>query len=208
MAIEQEMADIYLPNAEDLSEYLPDIDCGDCGFKSCIEFAEAVLLKTISPSKCPELDKELAEVMSAIVTLSVDTIHYNLMMEQEACQLISICNPSPDAPLLVTSNFRETVRIMTEILEQTGTQAFLLPIDTHGYSVDNAVHERMFRAIEVFKAMNENGVSEKVSRPRLVIPGLASSEKNGIRRLTQWEVLEGPISGFLVPLFLKTSAPL
>ena len=207
MAVEQEMADIYLPEAEDLVEYLPDLDCKECSFMSCIEFAKAVLETKISPHKCPELSNELAETITAIVALNKDLIPYNLMMEQEACQLIEICNPTPDAPLLVTANFRETVRIMTEILEQTGTPAFLLPINTHGYSVDNAVHERMFRAIEVFKAMNENGVSEKVSRPVLVIPGLASSEKNGIRRLTQWEVLEGPVSGFLVPLFLKTSFP-
>jgi len=208
MAVEQEMADIYLPNAEDLSEYLPDLDCGDCGFKSCVEFAEAVLGKMISPQKCPELSSELSERMSTIVALAIDPIPYNLMMEQDACQLIEICNPTSDAPLLITANFRETVRIMTEILELTDTPAFLLPIDTHGYSVDNAVHERMFRAIDVFKAMNENSVSEKVSLPRLVIPGLASSVKNGIRKLTQWEVLEGPVSGFLVPLFLKTSVPL
>jgi CO dehydrogenase/acetyl-CoA synthase gamma subunit (corrinoid Fe-S protein) len=204
MAVEQEMAEIYPPDAEDLSEYLPDLDCGECGFASCIEFSEALLESRISPKKCPELGSEVSEAISAIVALDKNPIPYNLMMEQEACRLIEICRPPPDTPLLVTANFCETVRIMKEILEQTGTPAFLLPTYTHGYSVDNAVHERMFRAIEVFKAMNENGVAEKVSRPLLVIPGLASSEKNTIRRITQWEVLEGPDSGFLLPLFLRT----
>jgi CO dehydrogenase/acetyl-CoA synthase gamma subunit (corrinoid Fe-S protein) len=207
MVVEQEMADIYQPDAEDLSEYLPDLDCGECGFASCIEFAEGVLQAHISPQKCPEIHSEIAEVISAIVALDIGPIPYNLMMEQAECRLIEICNPTSESPLLVTANFHETVRIMREILERTNTPAFLLPINTHGYSVDNAIHERMFRAIEVFKAMNENGVSEKVSRPRLVIPGLASSEKNAIRKFTQWEVLEGPVSGFLIPLFLKTSFP-
>lgn len=203
MAVELEMADIYLPEAEDLCEYLPNLDCRVCGFASCIDFAEAILQKKVAAQKCPELSNELVEAISAIIALNIAPIPYNLMMEQEPCRLIEICNPSPDAPLLVTANFRETVRIMKEILERTGTPAFLLPTDTRGYSIDNAVHERMFRAIEVFKAMNENGVSEKVTRPILIIPGLAASEKNGIHRLTQWKVLEGPVSGFLVPLFLK-----
>lgn len=207
MAVEQEIADIYLPNAEDLCEYLPNLDCGVCSFASCIEFAEAILKKKVAPQKCSELSNELSETISAIIALNIAPSPYNCMMEQEPCQLIEISNPTTDAPLLVTANFRDTVRIMIEILEQTNTPAFLLPTDTHGYSVDNAVHERMFRAIEVFKAMNANGVSEKVRRPLLVIPGLAASEKNGIHRLTQWKVLEGPVSGFLVPLFLKMELP-
>ena len=91
---------------------------------------------------------------------------------------------------------------MKEILEKTGTKAFLLPTQTHGYSVDNAVHERMFKAIEIWKAMQENTVTEKVDRSVLVIPGLAESEKNSIRQLTRWDVLVGPNSGFLTPLFL------
>jgi acetyl-CoA decarbonylase/synthase complex subunit gamma len=124
------------------------------------------------------------------------------MMEQEPCELIEVNNPSKSAPLLVTSNFQETVRIMKEILEKTGTRAFLLPTQTHGYSVDNAVHERMFKAIEIWKAMQENRVTEKVERSVLVIPGLAESEKNSIRQLTRWDVVVGPVSGFLTPLFL------
>lgn len=207
MVVEQEMADIYHPDAEDLSEYLPDLDCGECGFTTCIEFAGALLEKGISPQKCSAIPSELADAISAMIALDIGPLPYNLMMEQEECRLIETCSPTAEAPLLVTANFRETVRIMTDILEQTNTPAFLLPINTNGYSVDNAVHERMFRAIEVFKAMNENGVSEKVSRPLLVIPGLASSEKNTIRKLTNWEVLEGPVSGFLAPLFLRTSIP-
>ena len=64
------------------------------------------------------------------------------------------------------------------------------------------MHERMFKAIEIWKAMQENTVTEKVDRSVLVIPGLAESEKNAIRQLARWEVLVGPDSGFLTPLFL------
>jgi CO dehydrogenase/acetyl-CoA synthase gamma subunit (corrinoid Fe-S protein) len=50
--------------------------------------------------------------------------------------------------------------------------------------------------------MQDNRVSEKVDRSVLVIPGLAESEKNAIRQLTRWDVVVGPVSGFLTPLFL------
>ena len=206
MVVEQEMAQVYAPSPEDLSEYLPDTDCGECGFASCMEFAAAVLGNRTSPQKCPELSQEFGTLLVSIVKLEKDPIPYNIMMEQEPCELVEVNNPDPSAPLLITCNFRETVRIMKEILEKTCTKAFLLPTQTHGYSVDNAVHERMFKAIEIWKAMQENAVTEKVDRSVLVIPGLAESEKNSIRQLTRWDVLVGPVSGFLTPLFLLQTA--
>ncbi|UCF91953.1 MAG: hypothetical protein JSW39_27400 [Desulfobacterales bacterium] len=202
MVVEQEMAEIYPPDPEDLSAYLPETDCGACGFPDCLAFAAALLEKKASPRKCPDLDDDLVGLLDSIIVLEKDPIPYNIMMEQVPCELIQVHNPDDSAPLLVTANFRETVRIMQMILEQTATSAFLLPTYTHGYSVDNAVHERMFKAIEIWKAIQDNGVNEKIARPVLVIPGLAEAEKNSIRQLTRWEVLVGPVSGFLVPLFL------
>ncbi len=48
----------------------------------------------------------------------------------------------------------------------------------------------------------ENAVEEKIERPTMIIPGLAETERNSIRQLTRWEVLVGPVSGFLLPLFI------
>jgi len=202
MVVEQEMASIYPPEAEYFSSYLPEIDCGSCGFDSCVEFAEAVLTQKLSPHECPELSDELADVMAAIVKLNKDPIPYNIMMEQAECRLIEIGCPGGDDPLLITCNFRQTVQIMQTILEQTASRAFLLPVFTHGYSVDNAVPERMFKAIDVWKSMLENEVARKINQPTLIIPGLAESQKNAIRQITRWETVVGPVSGFLVPLFI------
>lgn len=203
MVVEQEMAEIYPPVAEDLSEYLPDTDCGNCGYKSCIEFAQALLGKEIDPQKCSELAPGLADLLKAVATLSTDQIPYNIMMEQVPCEVIEIGQPDKTAPLLITCNFKETVRILKAILEQTDTSAFLLPTFTHGYSVDNAVHEKMFKAMEIWKAIKENSIEEKLQKPIMVIPGLAESEKNSIRQMTKWEVIVGPESGFLLPLFIE-----
>lgn len=202
MIAQQEMAEIYPPDAEELSELLPATDCGMCGFASCIEFAEVLIERRARTSICPDLGSEFAEILGSILKINKDPIPYNIMMEQEPCTLIEINNPGKGSPFLVTSNFRETVRIMKEILEITGTSAFLLPTFTHGYSVDNAVHERMFKATEIWKALKENAVEQRVGRTVMVIPGLAYKEKNPIRQLTGWDVLVGPVSGFLAPLFV------
>ena len=202
MVVEQEMAEIYPPDAEELSEFLPETDCGKCGFADCLSFAEALIEGQANPSGCPELEPEFAETLVSILALNKDPIPYNIMMEQTPCTLIEINGPEPGSPLLITSNFQETVRIMKEILEKTATRAFLLPTFTHGYAVDNAVHERMFKATEVWKALKENAVEQKVGRTAMIIPGLAEKERNPIRQMTGWEVLIGPVSGFLVPLFI------
>jgi acetyl-CoA decarbonylase/synthase, CODH/ACS complex subunit gamma len=165
-------------------------------------FAEALLDNKTNPHQCPELIPEFSQLLSSIIGLKKDPIPYNIMMEQVPCELIAINNPDRRSPLLITCNFMETVKIVENILVETGTKAFLLPTFTHGYSVDNAVHEKMFKAFEVWKAIQENDISQKMDKNLLVIPGLAESEKNAIRQLSRWTVLVGPVSGFLIPLFL------
>lgn len=202
MVVKQEMAEIYPPDAGELAEFLPATDCGKCGFRTCVDFSASLLRNEMDVHQCPYLESDCANVFAAILQLNKDPIPYNVMMEQEPCSLLEINGPDKESPLLVTCNFRETVRIMKEILEQTSTRAFLLPTFTHGYSMDNAVHERMFKAVEVWKAMKENAVEEKVGKAVLIIPGLADSERNSIKQMTRWEVVVGPVSGFLVPLFI------
>lgn len=205
MVVQQERAEIYPPEAEELSRFLPETDCRKCGSPSCIEFAQALIEGEADPSQCLELEPEFASTVSCILALNKDPIPYNIMMEQEPCTLIEINNPGKGSPLLVTSNFRETVRIMREILETTGMGSFLLPTFTHGYAVDNAVHEKMFKATEIWKSLKENSVEERTERALMIIPGLAEKERNSIRQISGWDVLVGPISGFLAPLFILSN---
>ncbi|MBT3367553.1 MAG: hypothetical protein HN416_10380 [Nitrospina sp.] len=202
MAVEQEMAVIYAPEAEELSEFLPDVDCGNCGFATCIAFAEGILDGEAKAENCSELKNEFVDALAAIVDLDKDPIPYNLMMEQVPCEVIEINEPDEHSPLLITCNFQETIRIMKEIFDCTSVSAFLLPTDTHGYSVDNAIYEKMFKPMEIWKAIKENQMESRLDKTTMVIPGLAERERNAIRQLTRWEVSVGPISGFLAPLFV------
>ena len=127
MAAQQEMAEIYAPDGEALSELLAETDCGKCGFASCIEFGEALIGGQTAPLRCTEIDGKFAGALDSILALNKDPIPYDVMMEQVPCSLHEIHFPGQGSPLLVTSNFRETVRIMKEILEKTATRCFLLP---------------------------------------------------------------------------------
>ena len=69
MAVEQEMAEIYPPTVEEVAEFLPDIDCGTCGFPSCVEFGAAVLADGTNPQKCPELSQEVGNLLALIEKL-------------------------------------------------------------------------------------------------------------------------------------------
>ena len=65
MAVQQEMAEVYPPDAEELCEFLPETDCGQCGASSCLEFAEAVLSGQCPPAKCQELEGRFRDALSA-----------------------------------------------------------------------------------------------------------------------------------------------
>ena len=204
MPIEQEYAELYPLEAEDLLNYLPDADCGECGVASCMEFAEQIIEGKNLPSNCPVLDDKIKTVMEKVFKLELPLIPYDTMMESVTPALIKIGHPTPDSMVLVTGNFRETASILKLILEATLTDAFLLITDTKGYSIDNAVAEKTFRPFEIFKTLTDSQVAAEVKHSRLIIPGLAGSLAMDIKKLTAWDVLVGPVSGLELPLYLTT----
>lgn len=202
MPVEQEYAELYPLEVEDLLYYLPDVDCSECGAASCVEFAEQIIEGKVPPSTCPILDEKIATAMEKVFKIKFPLIPYDTMMESVTPALIKIGHPTPDSMVLVTGNFRETVSILKLILEATHTDAFLLITDIKGYSIDNAVVEKTFRPFEIFKTLTESGIAAEVNHSRLIIPGLAESLAAEIKRLTRWDVVVGPISGLELPLYL------
>jgi CO dehydrogenase/acetyl-CoA synthase gamma subunit (corrinoid Fe-S protein) len=58
-------------------------------------------------------------------------------------------------------------------------------------------------AERVLKALKETRIEERVTVKELMIPGLASSLKEDIERLTNWRVRVGPECAAELPLFLS-----
>jgi len=187
-----------------LAQYLPDVDCRECGFASCMDFAEGLMGATAKTGNCPELDRDLAVIIDALVEFQLPVIPYNVMMESFSPGLIRVGAPDVSSSVLVTGNFQETVRLLENILNTCGIQALLLLSDTKGYSVDNAVEEKRFSPFEILKVITESEVGSLVSHRNIVIPGLARHLASQIKQTTGWQVAVGPVSGFELPLFLVT----
>lgn len=202
MVVEQEFAELYPLSDEILMEYLPDIDCGDCGSSSCVEFAEELISGKAESTQCTELESRMATMIDALVKFELPVIPYNVMMESFEPALIRVNNPDESSPVMVTCNFQETVKLLQDILTKSGVRAFLLMSDTKGYSVDNAVEERCFSPFQIVKVITESEVGSSVSHRDLMIPGLTKHLASQIKQVTGWNVIVGPVSGFEIPLFL------
>jgi CO dehydrogenase/acetyl-CoA synthase gamma subunit (corrinoid Fe-S protein) len=202
MVVEQEFAEIYPLTEENLLDYIPDIDCRECGFPSCTAFAEALMSKQATAKQCTELDPLTQRIMDAILGLDFPPLPYNIMMENFPPGVIRIGTPNESSPVMVTCNFQETVRILEKILEACAVRGYLLMSDTKGYSVDNAIEEKRFAPFEILKAIDQSEVGSFVTHRNLIIPGLARHISSQIKQTTGWEVIVGPVSGFEIPLFL------
>ena len=203
MVVEQEFAEIYPLTEENLLEYLPDIDCHDCGFSSCTAFAEALISKEATVKQCTEFDPLTQRILDAILGLDLPPLPYNIMMESFPPGVIRIGEPDEACPVMVTCNFQETVRLLEKILNASKVRAYLVMSDTKGYSVDNAIEEKRFTPFEILKAINESEIGSSVTHRNLIIPGLARHIASQIKQTTGWEVIVGPVSGLEIPLFLN-----
>jgi acetyl-CoA decarbonylase/synthase complex subunit gamma len=203
MAVEQEFADLYPLTAENLLEYLPDIDCRDCGFPSCPAFAEALVSKEAKAVKCTELDPLTARTLDCLLELDIPPLPYNVMMESFSPGVIKVGRPNESSPVMVTCNFQETANILKKILETCSVNGYLVMSDTKGYSVDNAIEEKRLTPFEILKVLNESEIGASITHRTLVIPGLARHIAGRIKQVVGWDVVVGPVSGFEIPLFLK-----
>ena len=204
MAGEQKYEEFRPLEEEDLLNYLPDVDYSECGAASDVEFAELVIEGKALPSKCPILDEKIAAAMEKVFKLELPSIPDTAPGTPVTPSFIKIGNPTPDSMVMINGNCQETISVIKLILEATLTDAFLLAIDTQGYSIDNALVAETFRPTEVFKSLTESGIAAEISHRKVIIPGLCERLAADIKKLTQWdwEVILGPVSALELPLYL------
>ena len=111
-------------------------------------------------------------------------------------------SPDESSPVIITSNSIITHQILKLIFDKSGAKAFVIPVDTIGYTMDNSVVGGAFTPMAVMKAINESGVGSKTSARKALISGLAGEQKSGIERISRWALEVGPVSGFEIPMYL------
>jgi acetyl-CoA decarbonylase/synthase, CODH/ACS complex subunit gamma len=120
--------------------------------------------------------------------------------------LYEINKPTPEDPVLVTTNFSITYFSVANEVEGSGLPAWLLVTDAEGMSVLTAWAAGKFDAERIAKAVKTFSVAEKVSRKRLVLPGhvaVLSGEVEG--ELPDWEVRVGPRESVDIKGFMKSA---
>jgi len=118
--------------------------------------------------------------------------------------LYEINNPKPADPLMVTTNFSITYFAVANEVESSGLPGWLLVADAEGMSVLTAWAAGKFDAERIAKSVKENGLADKLSHQRLVIPGHVAVLMGELEEeLPGWEINVGPREAVDLPNFLK-----
>jgi acetyl-CoA decarbonylase/synthase complex subunit gamma len=116
-----------------------------------------------------------------------------------------INNPQAGDPLMVTTNFSITYFSVANEIENAGLPGWLLVADAEGMSVLTVWAAGKFDAERIAKSVNNNGLADKLSHQRLVIPGHVAVLMGELEEeLPGWEISVGPREAVDLPNYLRT----
>jgi acetyl-CoA decarbonylase/synthase complex subunit gamma len=119
--------------------------------------------------------------------------------------LYEINAPTPEAPLLVTTNFSITYFSVANEVEGSGLPAWLLVADAEGMSVLTAWAAGKFDAESIAKAVKGFSVADRVSHRRIVLPGHVAVLSGELEEeLPGWAVMVGPREAVDLPAYMRT----
>jgi acetyl-CoA decarbonylase/synthase complex subunit gamma len=191
---------LYRMKAGDLARYLPDEGCN--GAKNAKELAQMLIDKKLKASDCDKIDKKMAAVIDGVLSVDIRLPESDPMQQKVPEKLFEYNSPDPSSPIIVTGNSIITHQILGLIFNASKTKAFVIPIDTMGFTYDNAVAGGNVTPMQVMRAINESGILNKASSKKMVIGGLGEGLKSNIERIARWTVEVGPVSGYELPLYL------
>ncbi len=197
-------ADLYLDRI-DFLRYLDQTDCDQCGFPSCEAFVEALRIGTKKPQDCSFISRNKTYALEAVQRISDLWPDVPLLTHPRPSfvGLIELNKPNPNSLVLISGNNEYTEHVLMTVLSTTGCPFFVIFSDTDGNTIDMATIYHIMTAERVYKALKETKIEEKVGKREMVIPGLASSLKEDIEKLTGWNVRVGPVCAAELPLFLS-----
>lgn len=118
--------------------------------------------------------------------------------------IYEINSPKPADPLMVTTNFSITYFAVANEVESSGLPGWLLVADAEGMSVLTAWAAGKFDAERIAKSVKENGLGDKLSHKRLIIPGHVAVLMGELEEeLPGWEINVGPREAVDLPNYLK-----
>jgi acetyl-CoA decarbonylase/synthase complex subunit gamma len=120
--------------------------------------------------------------------------------------LYEINDPSPEDPVMVTTNFSITYFSVANEVESSGQPGWLLVSDAEGMSVLTAWAAGNFDAEQIAKDVKRFEVGDKVSKKQIILPGHVAVLSGELEEeLPDWEIKVGPREAVDLPAFLKAA---
>ncbi len=140
--------------------------------------------------------------------LSILTARQNIFTDPQVpnaveAKLYKVGEPTPQSPVLVTTNFALTYFTVEGEVENSRVPAYIGVVDTGGLGVLNAYADDKLTAEVIVKTVKGYGIMDQVVHKKLVIPGLVAVLKGEIEDEGGWEVLVGPEEAAGLPAYLK-----
>ena len=118
--------------------------------------------------------------------------------------IYEINNPTPDSPVLITTNFSLTYFIVSGEIEGSKQPVWLLVFDTEGLSVVTAWAAGKFVSDAIPPFLKKVGIGDKIQNKRLVIPGMVAGMSGELEEeLPDWKIIIGPREAAHITPFLK-----
>lgn len=115
-----------------------------------------------------------------------------------------INDPTPDSPMMVTTNFSITYFSVANEIDGSGMPGWLLVADAEGMSVLTAWAAGKFDAERIAQAVKSNDMENKLNHRKLIIPGHVSVLMGEVEEeLPGWEIKVGPREAVDLPAYLK-----
>jgi len=122
-------------------------------------------------------------------------------------KIYKLGEPTPESPLLITTNFSLTYFIVLGEAENSKVPCRLAVMDTEGLSVLTSWAAGKFTASKIAQFIKESGVENEISHRELIIPGYVAILSGSIEeKLPGWKVTVGPREANGLPVFLKARA--
>jgi hypothetical protein len=118
--------------------------------------------------------------------------------------LYAIGNPGPEAPVIVTANYKLTFDTVRFVL--AGRNLWLLVADTRGINVWCAGGKGTFSAAGIADQVRKTGLERIVAHRRLILPQLGANgvRARDLRKACGFEAVFGPIRAQDLPRYLDT----
>jgi acetyl-CoA decarbonylase/synthase complex subunit gamma len=141
--------------------------------------------------------------------LPVLTARFNIFTDPQVpnaveAKVYKVGEPTPDSPVLVTTNFALTYFTVEGEVENSKIPAYITAVETGGLGVLNSYADDKLTGETIAKAVKASGILTQVRHNKLIIPGLVAVLKGELEDEVGCEVVVGPEEAAGIPNFLKT----